>query len=168
MSDANPVFREAGPEDWSAIWPILREVVTGGDTYAYSPDITEGDARTSWMHEGSNRRITYIAELGGTVVGTAYLRPNQGGPGDHVANAGWMISPAASGQGIGRRFAEYVIAEARLHGFTGMQFNAVVATNARAIALWESMGFEIIGTVPDGFRHAIEGLTAIHIMYREL
>jgi GNAT superfamily N-acetyltransferase len=79
-----------------------------------------------------------------------------------------MVAPEAAGRGIGRSFAEHVIDEARHLGFTGMQFNAVVATNTRAIALWASMGFDIVGTVPDAFRHTTQGPTAIHIMYRSL
>ena len=102
------------------------------------------------------------------IVGTAYLKPNSAGLGDHVCNAGWMIAPEAAGQGIGRRFAEHVIQEARLLGFHGIQFNAVVATNTRAVRLWESMGFDIVGTVPDSFRHSTDGLVATHVMYRRL
>ncbi len=79
-----------------------------------------------------------------------------------------MIDPLFRGQGIGRRFASHVLDEARGLGFTGMQFNAVVATNTTAIGLWKSMGFDIVGTVPDAFRHPSEGPTAIHIMYRAL
>ena len=163
-----PGFRRATPADWVAIWPIFRAVASGGDTYPYPPGISESDAETLWMHDGSDRKLTYVAELDGKIVGTAYLKPNNIGLGDHIANAGWMINPLASGQGIGRRFASYVLEEARRSGFAGMQFNAVVATNTRAIALWESMGFEIVGTVPAAFRHATEGPTAIHIMYRDL
>lgn len=120
------------------------------------------------MQPGANRRFTYVAESGDTIVATAYLKPNAIGLGDHICNAGWMVAPGASRQGIGRRFAEYVIAEAEAFGFAGMQFNAVVSTNIRAIRLWESMGFEIAGTVPDAFRHNSTGLTAIHAMYRSL
>lgn len=147
---------------------MLREVVATGATYTYAPDIGEDDARASWLFDGSGRRVTFVAELDGIIVGTAQLRPNQPGLGDHVANAGWMVSPDASGMGIGRRFADYVIDQARDLEFAGMQFNSVVATNTGAIALWESMGFAIVGTVPDAFRHATEGPTAIHIMYRDI
>ena len=130
--------------------------------------MSETDAREAWLANRSSRRLAYIAELDGVIVGTAYLRPNQIGLGDHVANAGWMIAPSASGHGVGRRFALYILEEATRLGFHGMQFNAVAATNARAIGLWESMGFTIVGTVPDAFRHATEGLTDIHVMYRQL
>jgi L-amino acid N-acyltransferase YncA len=161
-------FRVAVDDDWEAIWPVFRDVVASGDTYAFPPDIDSAEAETTWMAAGRDRRRTYVAERDGEIVATAYVRPNQPGLGDHVANAGWMVAPSAAGQGIGRRFAEYVIGDARSLGFTGMQFNAVVATNTGAIRLWESLGFEIVGTVPDAFRHATEGLVPIHVMYRGL
>ncbi len=168
MNERNLTFRRATTDDWPAIWPIVRTVVAEGDTYAHPPNITEIEAETLWMLDGDHRLMTYVAGLDRTIVGTAYLKPNQIGLGDHVANAGWMADPRVSGQGIGRRFASYVLDEALRLGFTGMQFNAVVVTNTRAIALWESMGFDIVGTVPDAFRHATQGPTAIHIMYRSL
>jgi len=143
-------------------------VVASGETYAYAPGIRADEAEPLWMYDGLDRRVTFVAELADAVVATAYLKPNQPGLGDHVANAGWMVAPSVAGRGIGRRFADYVIDEARQLGFTGMQFNSVVATNVGAIGLWESMGFRIVGTVPDAFRHATEGMTPIHIMYRSL
>lgn len=120
------------------------------------------------MQPGANRRFTYVADQDGSVVGTAYVKPNLVGLGDHICNAGWMVAPEAGGQGIGRRFAEFVIDEARDLGYLGMQFNAVVASNTRALRLWQSMGFEIVGTVPDAFRHSTDGLTPIHVMHLKL
>ena len=163
-----PSFRTAVPQNWPGIWPIFHTVVVAGTTYAYLPDTLEAEAERLWMQPGTGRRFTYVGELGGVIVATAYLKPNAIGLGDHICNAGWMVDPELSGQGIGRRFAEHVIDEAAVLGFSGMQFNAVVASNTRAVALWESMGFEIVGTVPDAFRHAVDGPTAIHIMYRSL
>jgi ribosomal protein S18 acetylase RimI-like enzyme len=46
-----------------------------------------------------------------------------------------------------------------------MQFNAVAASNERAVALYESLGFAIIGTVPGAFRHPTEGDVGLHVMY---
>ncbi|HEX2572672.1 MAG TPA: GNAT family N-acetyltransferase [Polyangia bacterium] len=161
-------FSVATNQDWPAIWEVFREVVASGDTYMFSPEIDEADARVAWMPDGTPRRVTYVAWLDGVIVGTALLKPNASGLGDHVANAGWMVAPAASGRGVGRRFAQHVLDEARGLGFRAMQFNAVVATNERAIGLWKSIGFEIVGTVPDAFRHATHGLTDIHIMYCRL
>lgn len=158
-------FAEARPEQWPQIWPVFRAVVATGDTYPYRPDTSEEEARAIWM---APSHTVLVASLDGEVVGTAYYRPNMPGLGDHVANAGWMVHPDRQGQGIGRRFADYVLEQAREAGFRAMQFNAVVASNTGAVALWESFGFEIVGTVPNAFRHAGRGLSPVHIMYREL
>jgi L-amino acid N-acyltransferase YncA len=168
LARTRPQFRRGFASDWPQIWPIFHAVVAAGDTYPYPPDISESDARAAWLSNRATRRITYVAELDGAIVGTAYLRPNQVGLGDHVANAGWMIAPVESGHGIGRLFALHILEEAARLGYHAMQFNAVVATNERALRLWTSMGFEIVGTVPDAFRHATNGLTDIHIMYKKL
>ena len=114
------------------------------------------------------REATFVAGVGGEIVATAYVRANGVGFSDHIANAGWMVAPEHQGKGIGRPFAEWVLEQARDLGYHGMQFNSVVATNTGAIALWESFGFEIVGTVPDAFRHTREGLIPVHIMYRRL
>ncbi|MEQ8763012.1 MAG: GNAT family N-acetyltransferase [Planctomycetota bacterium] len=161
-------FRLASAEDWPSIWPIFREVVRAGETYVFSPEMGEEEARSLWMLEGRDRQRTYVAEVDGKVVGTAQLEPNWPGLGDHVANAGWMISSQAAGRGIGRRFAEYVLEEARMLGFEAMQFNAVVETNERAVHLWKSLGFEVVGRVPGAFRHATAGRVAFLIMHRDL
>lgn len=157
----------AGPDDWPAIWKVFSKVVATGDTYPYRPDIPEAEARSLWMKSGS-REATYLARLDDVGVATAYVRPNGIGAGDHIANAGWMVSPDHQGRGIGRAFSEWVIGQARDLGYHGMQFNSVVSTNTAAIALWESLGFEIVGTVPDAFRHPSEGLVPVHVMYRRL
>ena len=58
--------------------------------------------------------------------------------------------------------------EARRLGFTAMQFNFVVSTNTVAVNLWKSIGFEVIGTIPNGFNHSREGLVDALIMYQKL
>ena len=104
----------------------------------------------------------------GTIVGAAKVGPNQEGPGDHVANASFMVDPAAARRGVGRALAEHVIEYARRAGYRAMQFNAVVGTNVAAIALWQKLDFEIVGTIPEAFRHPVDGLVGLHVMYRTL
>lgn len=161
-------FRDATEADWPGVWRVFRRVVATGDTYAFPPDTSEPDARAAWWHLDDGRTVTFVADRAGEIVGTALLKPNLPGLGDHVANAGWMIDPDAAGRGLGRAFAHHVIDAARERGFEAMQFNAVVASNARAIALWRSLGFEIVGTIPRGFRHARHGPTDLHVMFRTL
>lgn len=159
--------RLATPDDWSAIWPIWHQVVAAGDTYTFAPDTSEPDARALWLRPPP-AEVWVAGPAGGRLAGTALLQPNQPGLGAHVANAAFMVDPAAAGQGVGRALAECVLARARERGYLAMQFNAVVSTNTRAIGLWHSLGFRVIGTVPEAFRHPREGLVDLHIMHSPL
>jgi len=113
-------------------------------------------------------RTVVAVDADGTVLGSAKMNPNQSGPGAHVAGAGFMVSPAAAGRGIGRALGEHALAWARAEGYRAMQFNAVVEANTRAVSLWRSLGFEIIGTVPEAFHHPEKGYVGLHIMHRYL
>jgi len=160
--------REAAAGDWPAIWRVLEPVLRAGETYTYPRDITEQDAKVAWTAEAGARVLVALDDDGTTVLGTAKYRPNHPGAGSHVAGASFVVAPDAAGRGIGRRLGEAVISEARAHGFRAMQFNAVVETNERAVALWQSLGFEVLTTVPEAFAHPTHGLVGLHIMYRRL
>jgi L-amino acid N-acyltransferase YncA len=152
--------------DWPQVWPIWHEVVSAGETYTWDPETDEATARALWLLPPPAQG--WVAVEDDTVVGTAVLKPNQPGLGAHVANAGFMVASAASGRGVGRRLGEHVLAQARASGYRGMQFNAVVSTNTRAVALWRTLGFTVVGTVPGAFRHARLGYVDLYVMYRDL
>lgn len=158
-------IREIRPDEFELVWPIFRAVISTGDTYAYSPDLTIAQARATWIAPPAR---AFMAELSGTVVGTYALRPNQPGLGDHVANAGYMVAPAARGRGVARTLCEHSMETARQAGFTAMQFNFVVSTNEGAVRLWQRCGFRIVGQVPAAFRHRERGPTDVFIMHRFL
>jgi L-amino acid N-acyltransferase YncA len=159
-------IREATGEDWVRIWPFLREIVAAGDTYTWDRDVTQVRARELWMSVPPAR--TVVAVDGDEVLGTAKMGPNHMGPARHIANASFMVAPGHSGRGVGRALGEHVLAQARADGYRAMQFNAVVETNTRAVALWQSLGFDIVATLPEGFEHATKGFVGLHIMYRTL
>jgi len=161
------LIRHATAGDWPGIWPIVREVVTAGETFTWDRDIGEERARANWMHEPPERTFVAVDD-DGTITGTAELHRNQGGPGAHVANAGFMVSSGHGGRGIGRALAVHVLEQARNDGYRAMQFNAVVETNTRAVGLWRSLGFEVLATVPEGFRHPVKGYVGLLVMYRRL
>jgi GNAT superfamily N-acetyltransferase len=104
----------------------------------------------------------------GAVVGTVEIHPNQPAAGSHVANAGFMVAPSAAGRGVGRALANRALEVAAEDDYLAMQFNAVVETNNNATRLWESLGFRILATVPEAFRHPDRGLVGLHIMHRFL
>jgi ribosomal protein S18 acetylase RimI-like enzyme len=158
-------IRSAAETDRDAIWNIFHEIVSVGNTYGLDPGMSREEALAYWFGAGT---YTYIAEKDGGIVGTYILRPNQLGPGSHVANAAFMVSSAAQGLGVGRKMGEHCLSEARRLGFRAMQFNLVVSTNTSAIHLWEQLGFKIVGTLPGGFRHPNAGYVDVYVMFRSL
>lgn len=155
--------REARWSDWDDIWRIFRAVVAGGDTYAYDLDISAGEARREWMGDGKQ---TFVAVRDGEIVGTYVLKPNQPGLGSHVANAAFMVAPEVQGQGVGTAMGKHALRTAAEAGYRAMQFNLVVSTNEAAVHLWKKLGFSIVGTLPEAFRHREHGYTDAYVMYR--
>jgi GNAT superfamily N-acetyltransferase len=158
------IIRAATAGDWSAIWPFFARIVAAGETYAYPDGLDADQARPLWMEEPPGR--TVVAEADGVILGSAKMGPNRPGRGDHIATASFMVDPDRHGRGVGRALGEHVLAWAREAGYHGMQFNAVVETNAPAVALWQALGFEILATVPEAFRHPRHGLVGLHVMYQ--
>jgi L-amino acid N-acyltransferase YncA len=160
-------IREARPEDWQAIWPFFRQIVAARETYAYDPNMDEPEARRTWMVAPPGRTAVATGP-DDAVLGTASMYANRPGPGSHVASASFMVDPGHSGKGVGRALGEDVIDWARASGFRAIQFNAVVETNTPAVRLWQSLGFEVVGTVPEAFEHPRHGYVGLLIMHRFL
>jgi GNAT superfamily N-acetyltransferase len=161
------IIRPYKPEDWDLVWAILEPVFRAGDTYAIRTDIGAEEAKEGWT-SGPKQVFVAIDETTGRIVGTYFLRPNFEGPGAHVCNCGYIVAEQTRGQGVASRMCEHSQAEALARGYRAMQYNLVVSTNERAVRLWKHMGFDIIGTVPGGFRHPRLGFVDAHIMYKVL
>jgi L-amino acid N-acyltransferase YncA len=159
-------IRAVRPDDWTQIWPFFRDIVVAGETYAYPDDLSAEQAQALWTPSEDGR--TVVAVDGESVLGAALIQPNRPGRGAHVATASFMVSPAARGRGVGRQLGEYALQWAKHAGFRAMQFNAVVDTNTAAIGLWEALGFETVGIVPEAFDSARYGLVGLRVMYRRL
>ncbi|PAZ15015.1 GNAT family N-acetyltransferase [Streptomyces sp. SA15] len=159
------LIREAVAEDWPRIWPFWHRIVAAAETYAWDSDTSEEAARALWMAPA--KTVYVVEDETGAVVASAYLTPNYGGPASRIANAGFMVDPDHAGRGIGRALAEHLLAAAEAAGYEGMVFNAVVETNP-AVKLWTSLGFTILGTVPEAYDHPRHGRVGLHIMYKAL
>jgi L-amino acid N-acyltransferase YncA len=159
-------IRAATEEDWPRIWPFFAAIVDAGETYSFPEGLTLETARPWWME--SPPGLTVVAVDGDQVLGSAHMGPNRPGRGAHVATASFMVDPACQGRGVGRALGEYVVEWARAAGYRSMQFNAVVETNTAAVRLWQTLGFEILTTVPEAFDHAEHGLVGLHIMFQRL
>jgi L-amino acid N-acyltransferase YncA len=158
-------IRPATSADWPTIYEFFTAIVAAGETYAYPLDLESPAAETLWMEPPPG--LVVVAVEHGLIVGSAKMGPNRPGRGAHIATASFMVDPEAQGRGIGKALAEYVVAWARESGYRGIQFNAVVETNHAAVRLWQSLGFEIVGTVPRAFDHRRDGLVGLHVMYLE-
>jgi ribosomal protein S18 acetylase RimI-like enzyme len=152
--------------DWPQVWPIVRDVVRAGDTFAYDPAMSEGEAHDIWIEQPPGQTI--VAVDGERILGTAKMGPNRPGPGSHVATASFMVAVEARGRGVATALCRHALDWAKEHGYAGMQFNAVAESNRTAIALYQRLGFRIVGTVPGAFAHPTLGRVGLHIMYREL
>ncbi|SEP52710.1 GNAT family N-acetyltransferase [Amycolatopsis saalfeldensis] len=161
------IIRDASAADWPAIWPFLHDIVAAGETYPLPPDLGEPAAKQLWLLTPPGRTVVAVDDAG-TVLGSAKMNPNREGPGAHVASASFMVDPAQASQGVGRALGEHVLEWARAEGYRAMQFNSVVETNTRAVALWKSLGFTVIGTVPEAFRHPAHGYVGLHVMHQFL
>jgi ribosomal protein S18 acetylase RimI-like enzyme len=158
-------IRKAALTDHDDIWNIIKEVISTGDTYVFAPDSSKQKMLDFWC---SRDKQTYVALIGNKIAGTFFIKDNQPDLGSHIANAGYMTMPAAAGKGIGKAMCEFSIAEAKRLGYKAMQFNIVIKSNKAAVSLWERLGFEIIGEIPDAFNHRQNGLTNAYIMFRKI
>jgi ribosomal protein S18 acetylase RimI-like enzyme len=158
-------IRKATEADAAAVAAIIVPIIREGATYTLDPEMSEAEALAYWL---GHDKETFVAEQDGVVLGTYYMRPNQAGGGRHVCNCGYMTNAAARGRGIARRMCEHSLEYARSRGYRAMQFNFVVSTNERAVRLWQSLGFDIIGRLPAAFQHPTQGYVDSFVMYRLL
>jgi len=160
------LIRLATIEDRSSIWTIIEPTIRAGETYTLDRDMSEADALAYWL--GPDKETFVAEDESGEILGTYYLRANQAGGGAHVCNCGYMTAAAASGKGVARQMHEHSLVRACERGFRAMQFNFVVSANERAVRLWESLGFETVGRLPDAFEHPTTGYVDALVMFRTL
>ena len=159
MSRGLFAIREFSETDWPQVWSFLKPVFHSGETYAVATEISENSARELWVHQAL--KVWVVADADDKAIATYYLKPNFQGPGSHVCNCGYVVAEQARGNGLAKRMCEHSQVTALELGFRAMQFNCVVSTNVVAIRLWQSLGFEIAGTLPRAFRHPSQGFVTL-------
>jgi GNAT superfamily N-acetyltransferase len=158
--------REATDADWPQIYRFFTAIVEEGHSYAFPEGLSLDEARPWWMEQPPGR--TVVACIDDVIAGSAKMGPNRPGRGDHIATASFMVDPERRGLGVGRVLGRHVVEWATSAGYRGIQFNAVVETNTGAVALWRSLGFDVIGTVPESFDHPEHGYVGLHVMFRRI
>lgn len=152
-------------KDFELFWPTFKSIIEAQETYAFDPQINFKEAYKVWCVVP---QLTFAAIISGKVAGSYYIKPNAAGPGSHICNCGYMVSPEFRGRGIARSLCKHSQQVALEQGFTAMQFNSVVSTNKAAIHLWKALKFSIIGTIPNAYNHKKRGLVDAYIMYKAL
>ena len=158
-------IRRAETGDRNAIGRILEPVIRAGETYTLPRDLSREEALEYWFSDGKQ---VWVAEEADGIIGTYFLKANQRGGGSHVANCGYMTATELQGRGVARAMCEHSLRIARERGFRAMQFNFVVSANERAVRLWQSFGFEIVGRLPRVFEHPKLGFVDALVMFRKL
>ena len=159
------LIRPTRPDDLPAIWSVIGPTIAAGETNAIDRNSTQAEGLAYWL--GGDNEV-FVAEDDGVIFGTYYLRRNQGGGGGHVCNGGYITSVEARGRGIARAMCEHSLNHARALGYRAIQFNFVVSTNERAVKLWQSLGFDIVGRLPGAFEHPALGYVDALVMFRTL
>jgi ribosomal protein S18 acetylase RimI-like enzyme len=159
------LIRVADKGDADAIWAIMEPIVRAGETYTLPRDMDKQSALAYWL---STEHEIFVAQDQDEIVGTYFLQANQKGGGGHIANCGYMTAVSATGRGVARAMCAHSLDRARERGFRSMQYNFVISSNERAVRLWQSFGFEIVGRLPGAFLHPTLGYVDTYIMFRDL
>lgn len=141
-------IREFEKKDVPALMRIWNEVVEAGQAFPQEETLTEQTAEVFFAAQS----FTAAAEENGEIVGLYILHPNNVGRCGHIANASYAVRSDMRGRQVGRQLVTHCLHTCRRLGFRVLQFNAVVADNVSALALYKSLGFVRLGVIPGGFR----------------
>ncbi len=159
------IIRSVTESDIDNLYKIFKKIIEKGNSFVWEANSRLKDFKNYWLEA---EMTTYVLEDDGRMIGSYMLKPNQKGYGSHIANGAYMVDPDYQGKGAGQLLSTHSIEEARYLGFKAIQFNIVVSTNEPAVRLWKKAGFQIIGTIPNGFKHKELGFVDAYIMFLEL
>jgi GNAT superfamily N-acetyltransferase len=159
-------FDPDSASDADALWSILQPIVAAGETYALPRSWGRDETLSYWV--GAGHTVYLAVDKWNVPVGTFFIHPNQKGGGGHVCNCGYATAAGVMGKGVGYQMCQFSLQLAKELGFRAMQYNFVISSNIRAVALWQRCGFQIVGTIPEGFQSPSRGYVDVFIMYQKL
>ena len=150
-------------EESLAIW---NEVVRDGNAFPQEEELSlkTGDAFFS------SQTFTGLArsQETGRIAGLYILHPNNVGRCGHICNASYAVAKEWRGHHLGGMLVSHSLQQGKRCGFRILQFNAVVRSNEKALALYRKQGFVQLGVIPGGFRRNDGSYEDIIPHYRSL
>ena len=149
---ASLVLRPAHPDDAARLFAWANDPVARAVSFRDAPIAWE--THVAWLAAAlvDPRRRLYIAEQGGSAIGTARL--DRDADDAHVAVVSLNVAPEARGRGLGRALLDALANEARALGFTQLRAFVKASNDASAKAF-----------VATGYAHVkdvmIEGAAAL-------
>jgi ribosomal protein S18 acetylase RimI-like enzyme len=159
------------PQEMEVVRALLNVVIFEGKTYPQSQPLSQAEFSAYWLSKDAFVVRTSILDpthKPKEILGAFYLKPNFPGRCSHICNAGFIVQPGFSGQGIGRFMGESMLLIAATLGYEAVMFNLVFETNIPSITLWQSLGFEIIGRISHAAKLKDQQVVDALMMYRAL
>lgn len=154
-------FESYQKENLAKLTDIWNVILADGIAFPGTEMYNESSFHQYLLEQDAVNCLFYDGEL----VGYYVLHPNNIGRCSHVANASFCIAKEFRGKKLADALVKDCLKKAQALGFRGMQFNAVVVSNQPAIHTYQKNGFEIIGTIPQGFHLKDGTYSDIYIMY---
>lgn len=152
-------------KDEETLYEIFQDVVDSGSQFPYESSSIEEFHRQFFTAQG---QVYVCHSLEGKVIGGFYLRANFSGRSSHIANAAYMIRNTYRGKGLGSLLIKASLHLAKDLGFQAMQFNMVLSQNTLAVKLYERLGFNVIGIIPQAVRNPSGNYQDGYVMHRKL
>ena len=160
------IIRQYTPKDIPELIRIWNQVVEDGVAFPQEECLTIQTGTEFFANQ------TYTAAAvdsnSGKIYGLYILHPNNVGRCGHICNASYAVDRDARGLHIGEKLVKDCLEQGKAQGFGVLQFNAVVASNAAAIRLYEKLGFVRLGNIPGGFCNAAGEYEDIWLFYHTL
>ncbi|BCL34770.1 GNAT family N-acetyltransferase [Nostoc sp. MS1] len=159
------------PQEYEDVRTLLNYVIDEGKTYPQKQQLSQPEFAAYWLSKEA-----FVVRVSGedgihkpqTILGSFYLKPNFPGRCSHICNAGFIVQPGLRGQGIGRFMGESMLLVAAQLGYEAVMFNLVFETNIPSISLWQSLGFDIIGSIPNAAKLKDGQVVKALMMYRKV
>ncbi len=149
-TDLQVLLREVEPRDLDGIWENFNQVVENRTFLPVLTPVVSKFEKEAWLDDLHLRNeICVVAELVGApegkhVAAQCTIENIEWETAAHVGVLGIIVKDGYRDRGLGRAIIEYAIEAARAAGKKKLNL-AVFATNERAIALYEKVGFVQVG-----------------------